>query len=91
MDPAELRDVPRWRDSAVHSDLERQVMAYAQAMTSTPLEVTDEMVAELRRHPDDARLVELTMISSVENSRSRLTSALGLTSQGFRDRCGIPA
>jgi hypothetical protein len=27
----------------------------------------------------------------VENVRSRFNSALGLTSQGFRDRCEIPA
>lgn len=91
IDPAKLREVPRWRDSDVHTDLERQVMAYAEAMSATPPSVTDEMVAGLRRHLDDAQLVELTMMVSVENSRSRFNSALGLTSQGFRDRCEIPA
>jgi AhpD family alkylhydroperoxidase len=90
VDPAKLRDVPRWRDSAVYSDLERQVMAYAEAMSATPLGVTDEMVAGLRRHLDDAQLVELTMMVAVENNRSRFNSALGLTSQGFKDRCEIP-
>ena len=91
VDPAKLRDVPRWRDSAVYTDLERQVLAYAEAMTTTPLQVTDEMVAALRRELDDAALVELTMMVAVENSRSRFNSALGLTSQGFRDRCELPA
>jgi len=91
VDPAKLRDVPTWRDSAVYSDPERQVMAYAEAMSSTPLGVTDEMVAGLRRHLDDAQLVELTMMIAVENNRSRFNSALGLTSQGFKDRCEIPA
>ncbi|WP_209313665.1 carboxymuconolactone decarboxylase family protein [Blastococcus sp. TF02A-35] len=91
VDPRKLRDVPRWRDSDVYSDVERQVMAYAEAMTTTPLQVTDEMVAGLRRHLDDAELVELTMMVSVENSRSRFNSALGLTSQGFKDRCELPA
>lgn len=91
IDAARLRDVPRWRQSDLFSDLERQVMAYAEAMTTTPLEVTDELVAGLRAHLDDAQLVELTMMISVENSRSRFNSALGLTSQGFRDRCEIPA
>lgn len=90
IDAAKLRDVPRWRDSDVYTDLERQVMAYAEAMSTTPPEVTDEMVAGLRRSLDDAQLVELTMMVSVENSRSRFNSALGLTSQGFRDRCEIP-
>jgi AhpD family alkylhydroperoxidase len=91
IDPAKLRDVPRWRDSDLYSDLERQVMTYAEAVTATPPAVTDEMVAELRRQLDDAALVELTMMVSVENVRSRFNSALGLTSQGFRDRCEIPA
>ena len=91
IDPRKLREVPRWRDSDLFSDLERHVMGYAEAMTTTPLQVTDEMVAGLRRHLDDAQLVELTMMISVENSRSRFNSALRLTSQGFSDRCAVPA
>jgi alkylhydroperoxidase family enzyme len=91
VDPAKLRDVPRWRESDVFTDLERQVLAYAEAATATPPEVTDEMVAGLRRHLDDAELVELTMMIAVENVRSRFNSALGLTSQGFKDRCEVPA
>jgi len=91
VDQVKLRDVPRWRDSDVYTDLERQVMAYAEAMTTTPPSVTDEMVAGLRRELDDAELVELTMMVAVENVRSRFNSALGLTSQGFKDRCEIPA
>ena len=66
-------------------------MAYAEAVTATPPAVTDEMVAGLRRELDDAELVELTMMVAVENVRSRFNSALGLTSQGFKDRCEIPA
>jgi len=91
VDPEKLRAVPTWRDSDVFTDLERQVLAYAEAATATPPTVTDEMVAELRRRLDDAQLVELTMMIAVENVRSRFNSALGLTSQGFRDRCEIPA
>ena len=90
-DPRKVRDVPRWRDSDVYTDLERRVLAYAEAASSTPPQVTDEMVAGLRRHLDDAALVELTMMIAVENQRSRFNSALGLTSQGFKDRCEIPA
>jgi alkylhydroperoxidase family enzyme len=91
VDPAKLRDVPRWRDSDVYTDLERDVLAYAEAVSTTPMGVTDEMVAGLRRQIDDAALVELTMMVAVENNRSRFNSALGMTSQGFKDRCEIPA
>jgi len=65
----------------VYTDLERQVLGYAEAMTTTPLQVTDEVVAALRHELDDAALVELTVMVAVENSRSRSNSALGLTSQ----------
>lgn len=91
VDPAKLRAVPSWRESDVFTDLERQVMAYAEAVTATPPTVTDDMVAALRRRLDDAQLVELTMMVAVENVRSRFNSALGLTSQGFTDRCATPA
>jgi len=89
-DPAKLRDVPRWRDSDVYTDLERKVLAYTEAATMTPPAVTDEMVEDLRRQLGEAALVELTMMIAVENQRSRFNSALGLHSQGFKDRCEIP-
>ncbi|SDC08658.1 Alkylhydroperoxidase family enzyme, contains CxxC motif [Geodermatophilus telluris] len=90
-DPAKLRAVPAWRDSDVLTDLERRVVEYAEAMSTTPMGVTDEMVAALRRDLDDAALVELTTMVAVENARARTNSALGLPSQGFRDRCELPA
>ena len=91
VDPVKLRAVPRWRDSGVFTDTERAVLAYAEAVSATPPAVTDAMVADLRCDLDDAELVELTMMVAVENVRSRFNSALGLTSQGFRDRCEVPA
>ncbi len=90
LDPAKLRAVPRWRESREFSELERRVLEYAEAMCDTPLAVTDTMVAGLREHLDEAQIVELTMMISIENQRSRFNSALGLTSQGFSDRCPVP-
>ena len=91
VDPAKLRAVPQWRDSDVFTDTERAVLGYAEAVTATPPAVTDAMVADLRDRLDDAALVELTMMIAVENQRSRFNSALGLASQGFSDRCEVPA
>ena len=85
-----IRAVPNWRDSDVFTELERLVLEYAEAMTDTPPGVTDEMVARLNAHLSEAELVELTAIVAVENLRSRINSALGLTAQGFKDRCEIP-
>jgi len=89
--PQKLRAIPHWRDSEVFSELERLVLAYAEAMTATPPQVTDEMVEGLSAHLSEAQLVELTAMVAVENLRSRINSALGLTAQGFKERCEIPA
>jgi alkylhydroperoxidase family enzyme len=90
--PAEkIRAVPRWRESNVFTELERLVLEYAEAMTDTPPGVTDELVERLRGHLSETQLVELTAIVAVENLRSRINAALGLTAQGFKDRCEIPA
>ena len=86
--PAEkIRAVPGWRDSGVFTELERLVLEYAEAMTETPPSVTDDLVARLGKQLSEAQLVELTAIVAVENLRSRINSALGLTAQGFSDRC----
>ena len=49
------------------------------------------MVAGLREELSDGQLVELTEMISVENLRSRTNVALGLTSQGFKAQCELPA
>ncbi|GHJ41873.1 carboxymuconolactone decarboxylase family protein [Streptomyces sp. TS71-3] len=89
MDPEKLRAVPAWRDSELFSPLERDVMAYAEAVSATPPEVTDELAARLRESLGEPALVELTAMIAVENLRSRMNSALGLTSQGFKEVCDL--
>ncbi|KPH97282.1 hypothetical protein OK074_6568 [Actinobacteria bacterium OK074] len=83
-------DVPVWRDSAVHSPLERDVLAYAEAVTATPPAVEDALAARLRAALGEPAFVELTAMVAVENLRSRINSAPGPTSQGFKDTCTVP-
>jgi len=91
--PAEkLRAVPAWREhKELFGEAELAVLEYAQAMCETELAVTDEMAEHLLGLLGEAAFVELTVMVGVENLRSRVNSALGLRSQGFADRCGIPA
>lgn len=84
-----LREVPRWRDSELLTDLHKQVIEYAEAMTATPPAVTDEMSEALRSVLGEDGLVELTLMVAVENERSRFNAAMGLTSQGFSDSCEL--
>lgn len=90
LDLAKVREVPRWRESLVFTSLEREVMAYAEAMTDTPPTVTDEMVAGLTDQLGTEAVVELTLMVAIENERSRFNSAMGLASQGFSDVCELP-
>ena len=85
-----LKEVPQWRESDVFTPVERRVLEYAEAMSVTPLTVTDAMAHALRADVGVGGFVELTMMVAVENERSRFNSALGLTSQGFADRCELP-
>ncbi len=89
LDTSKLAHVPTWRESDVFTPRERRVLGYAEAMTATPPEVTDEMTEALRRDLGDEAFLELTAFVAVENERSRMNSALGLTSQGFKDQCEL--
>jgi AhpD family alkylhydroperoxidase len=89
LDTSKLGEVPTWRESAVFDARERRVLEYAEAMSVTPPEVTDEMAEALRSDLGNDAFLELTMMVAVENERSRFNSALGLTSQGFKDHCGL--
>lgn len=90
LDLVKVREVPRWRDSAVFTPLEREVLEYAEAMTVTPPTVTDEMVASLVSSLGAPAVVELTQMVALENMRSRFNSAAGLQSQGYSDVCELP-
>jgi AhpD family alkylhydroperoxidase len=85
-----VREVPRWRESDVFTPLERDVLEYAEAMSTTPLTVTDELVANLIDQLGAAAVVELTQMIALENMRSRFNSAAGLQSQGYSDVCELP-
>ncbi|MEX2539872.1 MAG: carboxymuconolactone decarboxylase family protein [Actinomycetota bacterium] len=89
LDVDKAREVPRWRESDVFTPLERDVMAYAEAMTQTPPMVTDEMSARLLEQLGAPALVELTAFIGMANTVSRSNTALGIEAQGFSAACGL--
>ncbi|WP_183095052.1 carboxymuconolactone decarboxylase family protein [Nocardioides stalactiti] len=89
VDLAKAREVPRWRESDVFTPLERDVLAYAEAMSSTPVTVTDAMVAGLRAQLGDAAVIELTAVIAFANLTTRPNVALGIESDGFAAACGL--
>jgi len=89
LDVAKAREVPRWRESDVFTPVERDVMAYAEAMSLTPPTVTDELSARLLDRLGAPALIELTAWVALANQYARTNVALGIKAQGFAAACGL--
>jgi AhpD family alkylhydroperoxidase len=89
---AQMLALPRYRESDAFDDLERLVLDYAVAMTSTPASVSDELFAQLRTRFDERQLVELTNVIALENMRARFNYAFDMTPAGFSEGlvCVVP-
>jgi alkylhydroperoxidase family enzyme len=90
LDEAKASQVPRWRESPVFTSLERDVMEYAEAMSETPPQVTDELSARLLAQLGAPAMVELTAWVALANLWTRANTAMGIESQGFSKACELP-
>ena len=90
LDVLKASQVPCWRESDLFTPLERDVLEYAEAMTTTPPAVTDELSARLLDRMGPAALVELTAFIAFCNLSTRSNVALGIESQGFSATCEVP-
>ena len=92
LDVDRLKHIDEYATSPLFTDDERAAIAYADAMTTDPHNVTDEQVDDLKRRFGEAGVIELTYQIGVENMRARMYAALGITEQGFSsgDACRVP-
>jgi len=88
----QLRDLPIFEKSAKFDETEKLVLTYAERMTETPVKISEELFAALRRKFDEAQIVELTAAIAWENYRARFNHALGIEEQGFYEgqSCLLP-
>ena len=88
----ELLALPNYRSAACFSEVDKLVLAYAAAMSRTPVEVTDELFDKLRSQFSVPQLVELTFIIALENLRGRFNLAMGIGAAGFSEGmvCALP-
>ena len=73
--------MPEWESSPLFDRVERLVLEYADAMTITGRDVSEELFARVREHFDDDAIVELTEIVAWENASSKFNRALRIPSQ----------
>ena len=91
--PEQVRALNEYDGSAAFSPLEKAVLRYADAMTATPVDIDDTLVAALLDRMDEPQLVELTAAIAHENLRARMNHALGYGAAGFTEGgvCALPA
>ena len=75
--------LPEYATSPLYSEAERVALEYADCMTITGREVSDELFERLRQFYDDDAIVELTEIIAWENASSKFNRALRIPSQGL--------
>jgi alkylhydroperoxidase family enzyme len=86
----QIADLARYRESDAFDTLQKRVLDYAVALTKTPDECTDELVAALRESFDERQLVELTTMIAWENFRARFNRGFDVASQGFSEGAACP-
>ena len=72
--------------NALYSEAERVALEYADCMTITGREVSDQVFASLTRFYDDDAIVELTATIAWENASSKFNRALRVPSQQLWQR-----
>ncbi|HMA34582.1 MAG TPA: hypothetical protein VKY74_08880 [Chloroflexia bacterium] len=76
--------------SPLYDAEERVALEYADRMTITGQEVSDDLFARLRQVYSDDQLVELTAIIAWENASSKFNRALRIPAQGLWKRSPTP-
>jgi alkylhydroperoxidase family enzyme len=70
-----------YAESDLYSEAERLALEYADSMTITGSDVSDELFVRLRSFYDEDALVELTATIAWENASSKFNRALRVPSQ----------
>ena len=80
-----------YEESSAFTELEKLVLRYSEAMTQTPVDVSDDLFNDLSRHLNSQQLVELTSAIAWENYRARFDHAFGIEPEGFSTGavCGV--
>jgi alkylhydroperoxidase family enzyme len=76
-----LLAIPEYLNSPLFDDREKTALEYADAMTITGLEVSDDLFQRLRGYFSDDEVVELTELVAWENASAKFNRALRIPSQ----------
>jgi AhpD family alkylhydroperoxidase len=80
----ELLALPRYEESDLFTNREKLALDYTVAVMRTPVEVTDELFAQMKEHFTSKQLVEITALLTVVNI-DRFNAAFGIGPAGFSE------
>lgn len=72
-----------WQTSTLFTPAEKAALAYADGMTATPPQISDEQKNTLRCHFNDDQICEMTAMVAFQNLSARFNAALDIPSQGL--------
>lgn len=79
----EIREVPNWEHSKILGERDKVVIEYAEEVSKTPVRVSDDLFARLKKFFSDEQIVELTASIAFENYRARFNHALHIGSENL--------
>jgi len=80
----ELLALPSYRQSDLFTEREKLALDYTVAVMRTPVEVSDELFAQMKEHFSDEQMVEITALLTLVNL-DRFNAAFGIGSAGFSE------
>ena len=90
MTEEKLQALSDYENSPVFAAEELAVLRYADALTTTPVDVSDDVFAAVRAIYDVVQIVELTSALAWENYRARFDHALKIEAEGFSEGAFCP-
>jgi len=87
-----LQELNNYENSNLFSPDEQAVLQYADAMTSNPAKVPDNVNEKIWSIFNESQIIELTSAIAWENYRARFDHALKIESQGYSEGsfCPLP-
>ena len=82
-----VESLENWRESQLFDAREKTALEYAEAMTRTDRQVSDDLLNRLHEFFDEDGIVELTGLIAFQNLSSKFNNALDVPPQGF---CQLP-
>ena len=83
MSAEKFAEMNYFRESTLYSEDEKLVLELAEAMSTTPARISDDLRSHLGKRFDRASLIELAATIGFENYLARVNRVFGVESEGF--------